>query len=263
MLEPVSYGNLALIYLLMLVPLSIMLWLKIPMMKRTLIALVRMTVQLLFVGFYLQFIFDLKNPWVNGAWILVMIAVADVSIVRSVDLRLRRFAAPVFAALLLGTSVPLVFFVHVVLGRTAPLEAQYAIPLAGMIMGNCLRANIVGIRDFYMTLRKAERAYLNTLAQGARLGEALRPYLRESVRAAMTPTIASMATIGLVSLPGMMTGVILGGNDPQEAIKYQIAIMIAILTGTAITVLCAIWLTIRSSFDEYGVLDKTIFSDNA
>jgi putative ABC transport system permease protein len=68
-----------------------------------------------------------------------------------------------------------------------------------------------------------------------------------------------MATIGLVSLPGMMTGVILGGADPMTAIKYQIAIMIAIFSGTAITVALAIWLTMKSSFTAYGVLDYQIF----
>lgn len=73
------------------------------------------------------------------------------------------------------------------------------------------------------------------------------------------PTIASIATIGLVALPGMMTGVILGGADPMLTIKYQIAIMIAIFCGTSITVFLAIWLTAKSSFTAYGVLDRNVF----
>ncbi|HDG98995.1 MAG TPA: ABC transporter permease, partial [Desulfobacterales bacterium] len=69
----------------------------------------------------------------------------------------------------------------------------------------------------------------------------------------------TIATIGLVALPGMMTGVILGGANPVTAIKYQIAIMIAIFTGTAITVVLGILMTIRSSFTPYGVLDVDSF----
>ena len=69
-----------------------------------------------------------------------------------------------------------------------------------------------------------------------------------------------MATIGLVSLPGMMTGVILGGANPMTAIKYQIAIMIAIFSGTAITVWLAISLSIKATFTHYGMLDKGIFA---
>jgi putative ABC transport system permease protein len=68
-----------------------------------------------------------------------------------------------------------------------------------------------------------------------------------------------MATIGIVSLPGMMTGIIMGGTDPVVAIKYQIAIMIAIFTGTTITVILGIILTIKRSFTKFGVLDPSVF----
>jgi len=68
-----------------------------------------------------------------------------------------------------------------------------------------------------------------------------------------------MATMGVVSLPGMMTGVILGGSDPATAIKYQIAIMLAIFSGTAITVTAAVYLTLYKSFTPFGLLDKEIF----
>ena len=83
------------------------------------------------------------------------------------------------------------------------------------------------------------------------------------IRAALAPTVASMATIGLVSLPGMMTGVILGGASPATAIKYQIAIMISIFSGTAITLAVGLWLTAKTSFTPSGVLDRTIFRNNA
>jgi len=73
------------------------------------------------------------------------------------------------------------------------------------------------------------------------------------------PTVATMSTIGLVSLPGMMTGVIMGGADPMTAIKYQIAIMIAIFSGTAITVVLAILMTIKGSFTPFGILDRHAF----
>ena len=126
-----------------------------------------------------------------------------------------------------------------------------------------LRSNlsdIVGVSRFYRSVRDGEPLFLHHLAQGARLGEAVAPFLREASQAALAPTVASMATLGLVSLPGMMTGVILAGADPVTAIKYQIAIMIAIFSGTAITVPLVIWLTMKSSFNGYGVLDRGIFA---
>ncbi len=257
--ENISAWGLAAAYVLLLIPLGIVLWLGVPIFRSTLISVARMTVQLLFVGLYLQVVFKINSIWLNAAWLVVMVVVADVSIVHGTSIRLRRFGLPVFAGLLVGAAVPLLFFVGPILKRPGLLDAQYVIPIGGMILGNCLRANIIGLRAFYDAIRKGEKAFLNTLAQGATLWEAVGPYLRDALHAALSPTVATIATIGLVALPGMMTGVILGGANPMTAIKYQIAIMIAILTGTAITVLLAILLTLRRSFNAYGVLDKGIF----
>jgi putative ABC transport system permease protein len=251
--------RLAMVYFLLAIPLGIILWQRIPILGRTLVAVARMTLQLIFVGFYLQFIFDLNNPWVTGAWVVIMIAVADVSIARGCGLRLKRLAGALFLALLIGTVVPLVFFVFFVLQVHTTLNAQYVIPISGMILGNCLRADIIGIRTFYESMKKGEKIYHLSLAQGAGMREALSPFIRDACQAALAPTVATISTIGLVSLPGMMTGVILGGGNPMTAIKYQIAIMIAIFTGTALTVILAIHLTVIKNFTPFGTLDRSLF----
>ena len=259
MAHDIGFAGLATGYLLLLLPLAAMLWLKIPLVGPTLIATARMTVQLLLVGFYLQFLFE-RNDWrLTTLWLAVMIAVADVSILRGTRLCVRCFAAPLFLSLLAGTALPLFFFVVLLLRLPHWMDPQYVIPIAGMILGNCLRADIVGLRTFYDSIRQSRRAYLHRLACGARHSEAVRPYLREACSAAMAPTVASMATIGLVALPGMMTGVILGGASPAVAIRYQIAIMIAIFCGTTVTVVGAILLTLRSAFLPTGVLNPTLF----
>ena len=256
----ISPWHLAAGYLLLVIPLGIILWLRLPMLRQTLWAVARMTLQLLFVGFYLEFIFDLNNPLLTGAWVLIMIAAADLSIVSGCRLRMSRLAGGIFIALLAGTIVPLLIFVLLVLqGEEAALNAQYVIPISGMILGNCLRADIIGIRTFYESLRKNEKAYLLSLSQGASLKEALHPFVRDACQAALAPTVATISTIGLVSLPGMMTGVILGGGDPMTAIKYQIAIMIAIFAGTALTVVLAIRLTAFHNFTSWGMLDRALF----
>lgn len=255
----IRYFDLAIGYAMLIVPLAIILWYRIPIFSQTLIAVARMTVQLLFVGLYLQIVFRLNNNWLNAAWVLVMIVVADVSIVRSTDLRIGMVLQPLFFALLAGTTIPLLFFIGIILRRPELFEAQYVIPIGGMILGNCLRADIIGLKTFYGSIRKSEKAYLQMLANGARLSEAIRPFIRDACQAALSPTVASMATIGLVALPGMMTGVILGGAEPTTAIKYQIAIMIAIFCGTAITVILGIRLTLKKSFTAYGSLNHCIF----
>lgn len=253
--------RLAVYYGLLLIPLAILLWFKVPIIGKTIMAVIRMTAQLLFVGLYLQVVFSLNNPWLNLCWLMVMVTVADFSITRGCGLKTKRFILPLFLAMVLGTSVPLLLFVGPLLGRPNLMDARYVIPIGGMILGNCLRADIIGIKDFYESIKKDEKRYMLSLSQGADLHEAILPYLRDACRAALLPTVATIATIGLVALPGMMTGIILGGADPMTAIKYQIAIMIAIFSGTAITVILAILMTTRIGFDDYGMLDLEIFKD--
>jgi putative ABC transport system permease protein len=251
--------QLAVGYLLLAFPLAIIVWYRIGMLSQTLIAVARMTLQLIFVGLYLEIIFQLNNGWLTLGWLIVMILVADLSIVRGCNLRLRRFAPSLFAALCVGISIPLLLFVGVILRRSSLLDAQYAIPIGGMILGNCLRAILIGMKTFYWSIRDREKAFLYVLSQGASLPEATRPYLRDAFRTALAPTLATMATIGLVSLPGMMTGVILGGSNPVTAIKYQIAIMISIFSGTAIALVLGIKLSMHRGFAPSGTLDKQDF----
>ena len=152
-------------YLLLAFPFAIMLWGRIPMIGETVMSVLRMTVQLILVGLYLEVIFRLNILWLNALWLAVMVAVADVSIVRSCNLRLRRITLPLSVALAAGTAVPLLLFTGLILRRPNLLDAQYAIPIGGMILGNCLRADIVGIRTFYESIRSTEKAFLQSLAQ--------------------------------------------------------------------------------------------------
>ena len=257
----IGMTTLAVYYLLLIFPLAIMLWFKIPIIGRSIIAVIRMTLQLLFVGFYLQVVFQLNNPWLNLLWLVIMVGVADFSIARGCDLKTKRFAAPIFISLTAGTAIPLVVFMGPLLHRPNLMDAQYVIPIGGMILGNCLRADIIGINSFYNAIRNNEKVFLHTLARGARLQEAIRPHIRDACQAALLPTVATMGTIGLVALPGMMTGVIMGGAAPMTAIKYQIAIMIAIFSGTAVTVVMVILMTVKTGFTPMGTLNSQAFKE--
>ena len=111
----ISPQQLSLAYLLLIFPAAVILWYGTGLLKPLLIGAVRMTVQLLFVGLYLQVIFDRDNPWLNGLWLSVMVIVADVSIIRHCGFRLKRFLLPVFCALAAGILIPLLVFVGLVL----------------------------------------------------------------------------------------------------------------------------------------------------
>lgn len=254
-------GTLGLVlgYGLLVFPLAFILYYRVRLLKPLTVSVLRLTIQLLLVGLYLQVVFRLNAWWLNLLWLGVMLTAADISLLNSSRLRLKAFFAPIFVSLLIGTGVPLLYLLVVIVRLPDLMDARYFIPIAGMIMGNSLRADIVGLSSFYSSLQDEEDSYLLTLAQGASRSEALRTFLQRATTASLSPTIATMATIGIVSLPGMMTGIMLGGTDPMVAIKYQIAIMMAIFSGTALAVILGILLTLNTAFTRYGILDPTIF----
>ncbi|MBZ0167250.1 MAG: ABC transporter permease, partial [Candidatus Omnitrophica bacterium] len=202
------------------------------LIRPLLLAVGRMAVQLVLIGIFLKYLFLWNNAWLNVAWLALMIVVAVFSAIRSSSMRAGKVLGPVLVSFSLATFL-VVFYLNVAVIRLDNVfDARYLIILGGMLLGNSLRGNIVGIDSFYSNIRKDRRKYLYVLSLGASRQEAILPYFRESARLALKPTLAAMATMGLVALPGMMTGVILGGTSPEVAIKYQIVIMIAIVVST-------------------------------
>lgn len=243
---------------LIIIPIIIFYYLKLRLTKKFLISVGRMIVQLLLVGLYLKFIFSLNNILINIGWVLLMLFVANISILYQSGLSFKKFYLRTFPAYFLS-ALFIFFSLLLIFDFNTLISARYLIPLEGMVLGNILRSNIIGLERFYSELLKGEKEYIQYLLLGAKTSEALKPFLREAYKAAITPQIGGMATIGLVSLPGMMTGQILGGSSPIVAIKYQIMIMIAIFLSVSISVFLSINFSKKSAFDNFNRLDKEIY----
>lgn len=257
-----SWWQLSIGFFILIIPAYILWKYKTGLNKKLAIATVRMTLQLLFVGYYLEYLFEYDNPWINAAWIMVMVAVADFATIDRSELnRKKSLVIPIFLATFFGIIVIDLFFLELVIQLPKFLAAQYTIPITGMVLGNCLRSNVIGINAFYYSLAEHRERYRFFLACGADRSEAVFPFFRDALKKSANPTLASMATIGLVSLPGMMTGQILSGSSPLIAIKYQIMIMLAIFSGTILSVYLGIKLSNRSVFFDNDVLDSSILKD--
>ncbi|MHB8780505.1 MAG: ABC transporter permease [Candidatus Geothermincolia bacterium] len=254
----ISYPALALGFLLLALPLAISLFLKVGLIKTTGLAILRMTVQLALVGVFLRYLFQLNNPAANLGWLAVMILFAAISVAGGTQLKRTRFVAPLFISLAVTTFVTLLYF-NALVAAVPVLDARYLIAIGGMLLGNCLGGNIIGMNAFFQGIRRDEAGYRYSLALGSTGHEALVPYLRQGLQAALRPTIANMASIGLVFLPGMMTGQILGGSSPLVAVKYQLAIMLAVFTSVTVSVTATTLIAARSSFNRYGLLSPDIF----
>jgi len=234
--------------------------LKLAINKTLITSIVRMCVQLGFVGIYLEFLFKFNSPVLNTIYLLIMISIACQSIIRTCHLKFKLFFMPMFFALLIPFTTILLFFNAVVAKIDNLFEAKYLIPIGGMLLGNCLRSIIIGLSSFYSGIQKDEKVYLYSISLLNNRILALKPYFLQSFSAAIAPVIASMATIGLVSLPGMMTGQILGGSIPLVAIKYQIAIMLSIFYTEYFSTILAIVFSLKSGFNEFDVLNQNIFT---
>jgi putative ABC transport system permease protein len=139
---------------------------------------------------------------------------------------------------------------------------QYAIPMLGMLLGNTMNGIALGMNNFSQQVCQQKEVIEQRLSLGQTSSEAIIDIWKESVRTGMIPIINSMAAAGIVSLPGMMTGQILGGNDAFDAVKYQILIMFMISAGTGFGVMLSLWLIRMNIFDERDRLRLSEFFSN-
>jgi len=255
----ISIFSLIIAILLFSIPIVLSRVYRIGLIKSLLYSAIRMSIQLVLIGFFLKYLFVWNNTILNIAWLGLMILVAVFSVIRSSSMKTNKVLIPAYISFSLATFGIVLFLNIVVIRLDYVFDARYLIVLGGMLLGNSLRGNIIGITAFYTNIKKDRKKFLYTLSLGASFNEAIFPYLRESIQLALKPTFASMATMGIVALPGMMTGVILGGTSLELAIKYQIMIMIGIVTSTITSILLTILMTLPVCFSKYGTLNQDIF----
>jgi putative ABC transport system permease protein len=259
----ISNTSLILCFLLLVIPIIISRKIRLELEKNTLEAVLRMSIQLFLVGLFLNFIFNLNSGLLNLAWVGVMIFFASYTAIKSADLNVKKLLMPIILAIAFANLAVLLYINKFVINLENILDAPYLIPIGGMLLGNTLRGNVIGIGDFYSDIKRSENRYLYSLSVGAGMYEAVLPYMRKSLRAAVKPTLANIASVGIVALPGMMTGQILGGASPLVAIKYQITIMIAIYVSTLLSATLSILASFKTAFDEYGLVNKELYGKNA
>jgi len=208
--------------------------LKLGLGRDILIGTVRTFAQLFLMGWVLGAVFRLDSPWLVLLLFLAMAGAAAHTARGRVGEKAIAFAWPMYG------SMAAVYFLVTMLVTGAIVHAepwwkpQYFLPIGGMVLGNSMNSVAVALDRLFSDLRARAASVEMRLCLGADASEASAEILRDAVRAGMIPSINSMMAVGLVSLPGMMTGQILGGNDPTQAIRYQIVVMLMIVGATAL-----------------------------
>ena len=238
----------SLVYLLLIIVLIIMKKCKINQTKLLLVASARMTVQLILAGLILTYIFKHPHPIFTVLYLMAMIAFAIHRVVSKNKTINKRFKVAIGISLAFSGLSIITFFIIVVVGQSM-FNPQYVIPIGGMIMGNAMTGVTLGVKAFRESF-EGQRARIDTLLNiGVTPQKILLPFVNKSLETALLPTMNALLGMGIVSLPGMMTGQILSGTLPTTAILYQIAIMVAICTVVCVAVFGSLYLGYKTLYN--------------
>jgi len=254
-----DWTNIAIGSLMLFVPIALFLRARLGLVKTLLISIARMGVQLFLVGFYLKYLIEWNNLPLNILFLLFIIIAGAHTVGSRSDLKLKFIFPPITIGFFVGYIFSSFFFIFAFFAGGDFLDARYLIPISGMLIGNSLTSAVVGIRSFFKNMNdnKDSRNYL--IASGASLKTATSESFQMSIKDAFMPMIANISAIGLIWLPGTMTGQIIAGQDPSDAIKYQIMIVVGYFTCCVITVFVSLWLARRSAFDDFGQLKTNVY----
>jgi putative ABC transport system permease protein len=193
-------------------------------------ATIRMVVQLLAIGYVLVFIFESNNAYLGGFILLFMLVVASFITLRNIKIQSKKEYSFIFLSIVFSGLFHLGLICYFILELSA-YEPKYIIPIAGMIFANIMNVLSIAIERFYKELGFSEDF------EQAR---------NACFKAAMIPQINSLLAVGLVALPGMMTGQILSGVDPMIAVRYQIMIMTMVLSSAGMAIV--IYFTLKRKY---------------
>jgi len=220
---------------------------------KIIIAAIRTALQLSLIGFVLKILFaNSELSWIILLSLLMLI-IAGYEIAARQTLRFKHgWSYGIGGFSMFISSFTIALFTLLVIVQPDPwYQPQYAIPLLGMLLGNTMTGISLGINHLTQTAAQQQNTIEAKLLLGQSWKQAISDIQRNSVRVGLIPMINAMAAAGLVSIPGMMTGQILSGTEPLEAVKYQILIMFLIAAGTGFGTVSAVYLSAKRLFDEH------------
>lgn len=238
---------------------------KLGLTKSLIIGVIRGSIQLVAVGYILLWVFAQDNPWVIGALLLFMVgAAAQAACKRISGLNSRRmrwiYQKILFASIFLGSMCTLGYLQFIVVRPEPIWEGRYIISLGGMMVAQAMNAGALVVERYRSELELRADEIETLLALGATKSQASLQAVRTACSAAMMPSINLLMVLGIVALPGMMSGQILAGESPLLAVRYQLLICFSIAAAAAIVSFVAIRMAESLYFTKY---DQFIRVDDA
>lgn len=242
----ISFSSLLFASLLVFISLLFSYFQKLKLEKEILISVFRAVMQLIAVGYVLQYIFGLENPLFTTLFVLLMTFNAAYNAAKR-GKEIKNAFLISFISIGIGAGVTLAILV---LSGSIRYVPNQIIPVGGMIISNAMVALGLCYRQVAADFKSKREEIETKLSLGADILPSSIDIIRDSIRTGMVPTIDSAKTLGIVSLPGMMTGLILAGTSPVQAVRYQIMVTFMLLSTTAISSFFACYLSYRGFFNE-------------
>ncbi len=214
------------------------------------IATGRTVLQLLVVGYILAFIFAWNNPWAVLAVIAVMLTIAAVVARNRISKKYPKLLPLVWGSLLVSTAVTLTYTNFLVIHPQTWYEPQYLIPLAGSVLGNAMNGAVIAGERLLGTINASQLEIETHLSLGATPQQAIAQYRKDAIRAGLIPTLNQMMVVGVVMLPGLITGQLLSGVNPLDAASYQILIMFMLAFANLVTTITVTQGMCRQFFNQ-------------
>lgn len=219
----------------MAIAIALSAWQRLGLEWSLLVATGRTVVQLAVVGYVLAAVFTLRNPWVVLAIFGGMTGTAAIVARNRISQKIPQLLPLVGGSILTGALLGLVYTTALVVRTSTWYEPQYVVPLGGIILGNSMNAAAIAGERLVSTINASPVEIETHLSLGATPQQAVAQYRKDAIRAGLIPLINTMTVIGLVTLPGVMTGQMLGGADPLVAATYQMVIMFMLALATLVT----------------------------
>ncbi len=245
-----DYTDLLIALVLILIPIVISFQRKLGIEKDILIGTVRTFVQLMIIGYVLKYIFSFKKWYFVMLMIAVMAVVAGYNAVKRQKTSIKGLFPMVTLSIFLGAGIAMSTLIILILRVRPWYEPQYLIPISGMMLGSAMNAAALAVDRLIGETRNRRWEIEAALALGASPLKAINPLLRDTASAAMMPTINAMMVVGIVQLPGMMTGQIIGGVAPEQSVRYQIIIMYMLATSVTISCITILYFFYRKLFTK-------------
>ncbi|TDM12557.1 ABC transporter permease [Macrococcus lamae] len=238
--------QLSLTIIFVIIPLVLSSYLKLGLEKDMIIATVRSIIQLFVIGYLLTFVFDGEHPIYILLMIILMIGAATQNIIK----KGRGIKGITWKIIVTLITVEVVTMGILIGCHIIPAEARYIIPISGMMIGNAMVLSLLFLNRFLSEINAADEQIELILSLGGNKKQAIHDSLMSAIRSSMIPTIESQKTMGLVQLPGMMSGQIIGGADPIVAVQFQLLILFLLLTAATISSIMVGFLSYPTLFND-------------